>query len=287
MEVSYYPGCTLESSAAEYGESTEAVCQALGIELKELEDWSCCGASSAHITNDYLSIALPARDLEQAEKVGLDLVIPCAACFQRIKVAQKELSGEHSPDGISYRSKGNIEIKHLADFIWESLGPKTIEANVKKPLNGLKPVCYYGCLTTRPPKITDAKNPEDPQSMDEIMKSLGAEVRNWSYKTDCCGGSLVMPRRDILLRLIKKLFDMALEASANCIVVGCPMCHGNLDMRQKELSDETGKEYNLPIYYFTELMALAYGEPETDKWFGKHMVEAKGLLKENMLLSGG
>ena len=168
MEVSYYPGCSLEGTAKEYGQSTEAVCKTLGVELKELEDWTCCGAG--HIPNDYVSVALPAKDLEQAEKVGLDLVIPCAACFQRVKVAQKALSGENGPEGISYRSKGNIDIKHLADFLWESVGPKQIESKVKRPLTGLTPVCYYGCLTTRPPKITDAANPEDPRAMDEILQ---------------------------------------------------------------------------------------------------------------------
>jgi heterodisulfide reductase subunit B len=284
MEVSYYPGCSLKGMASDYSESAEAICETLGVELKELEDWTCCGASSAHITSDYLAVALPAKELEQAEKVGLDLVIPCAACYLRVKAAQKELSGNHQPEGISYRSKGNIQIKHLADFLSESVGTRQIEAKVKKPLKGLKPVCYYGCLTTRPPKMTDSTNPEDPQSMDEIMRALGADVKNWSYKTDCCGGSLVLPRLDILKRLIQKLFDMAQEAGADCIVVGCPMCHGNLDQRQSAVVEDTGKHYDLPIYYFTELMALAFGEPKVEKWVGKHLVEAKGLLQQRGLL---
>ena len=285
MEVSYYPGCSLEGTAIEYGRSTEAVCKTLGVALKELEDWSCCGASSAHVTNDYLSIALPAKDLEQAEKAGLDLVIPCAACYQRVKVAEKELSGDHRIEGIAYQCKGNIKIKHLADFIWDSVGEKQIVSKVKKPLKGLKPVCYYGCLTTRPPKITDAEDSEDPQSMDSIMKSLGADVKNWSYKTDCCGGSLQFTRLDIAKKLMERLLDMVQEAGADCIVVGCPMCHGNLDWRQKEIEEDTGKQYALPIYYFTELMGLAYGDPGLDGWLGKHMVESKGLLKERGLLS--
>lgn len=282
MEVSYYPGCSLEGTAREYGESTEAVCKTLGVKLKELDDWTCCGAG--HIPNEYVSIALPAKDLEQAENVGLDLVIPCAACFQRVKVAEKACSGEGNSEGVSYQSKGNIKIKHLADFLWESVGSREIEAKGKKPLKGLNPVCYYGCLTTRPPKITDAKNPEDPREMDEIMKVLGAEVKNWSYKTDCCGGGLVIPRTDIAKKLMEKLLDMALEAGADCIVVGCPMCQGNLDTRQKDIEDETGKQYNLPVYYFTELMGVAFGDGEAGTWLGRHSVESKALLQDKGLL---
>lgn len=284
MEVSYYPGCSLEGTAIEYGESTQAICRALGVHLKELPDWSCCGASSAHVTSDYLSVALPAKDLEQAEKIGLDLIIPCAACYQRVKVAEKELQSDHRPEGITFSPKGNIHIMHLADFIWDCVGEKQIVSRMKKKLEGLSPVCYYGCLTSRPPKITDAKNPDNPQSMDEIMLALGADVRNWSYKTDCCGGSLQFTRLDVAKRLMQKLFDMAIEAGANCIVVGCPMCHGNLDWRQKEIAEDSGNQYDLPIYYFTELMGLAYGEIDTMKWLGKHMVESKALLQSKGLL---
>ena len=176
--VSYYPGCSLDATGREYGESTEAIFETLGIELKELDDWSCCGASSAHVTSDSLSVALPVRNLEIADKAGLDLVVPCAACFQRLKFAEKELLAGKDIDGISRQYEGNFQIKHLVDFMWENVGEETINTKIKKPLKDLKPVCYYGCLTTRPPKITDARNPENPQSMDKLLKSLGADVKN-------------------------------------------------------------------------------------------------------------
>ncbi len=284
MKVSYYPGCSLDGTALEYNESLEAVARVLDIELQELPDWTCCGSSSAHVTNDELAVSLAGRNLIIADKIGQDLMVPCAACFQRLKSADKVLkSGKKIPE-IPYQYQGKFDIKHSADLIWEACGEKGITAKVKKSLEGLNPVCYYGCLTTRPPKITDAQNPEDPQAMDDIMKALGADVKNWSYKTDCCGGNLMLTHPELAKKLVKKLYDMALEAGADCIVVGCPMCQSNLDTRQTEIKQDNGQPYNLPIYYFTELMGLAFGDPSVEKWLNKHLTEAKSLLKQKGLL---
>jgi heterodisulfide reductase subunit B len=282
--VSYYPGCSLDGTAKEYNESTEAICETLGVELKELDDWSCCGSSSAHATSELLNVALPARNLSIADRAGLDLVVPCAACYSRLKYAEKALrAGEHV-EGITRPFEGKFKIRHLADFIWEDVGEETIAKKIKKPLTGLKPVCYYGCLTARPPKVTDARRPEDPQSMDRLMKALGAEVRPWSYKTDCCGGSLILTRPDIARALIQKLFDMAEEAGADCVVTACPMCFSNLDNRQKELSQRTGKEYKVPVFYFSELLGLAFGDPAAPKWLRRHLVDPRPFLKQKGLI---
>jgi heterodisulfide reductase subunit B2 len=284
MKISYYPGCSLEGSAIEYNQSLEVVAKILNIELGELPDWTCCGSSSAHISSDKLAISLAGRNLIIADKIGLDLMVPCAACYQRLKLADKELKAGKKLEGINYRYAGNFRILHSADMIWEKIGEKTIAGKVKKPLMGLNPVCYYGCLTTRPPKVTDSESPEDPQSMDEMMNVLGANVKNWSYKTDCCGGNLILTHPELAKKLVKKIFDMALEAGADCIVVGCPMCQSNLDTRQKEIFQENGRQYNLPIYYFTELMGLAFGCPDVDKWLNKHLTDAISLLKQKGLL---
>ncbi len=284
MKISYYPGCSLESTGIDYNLSLQTVAKLLDIELAELPDWTCCGSSSAHVMNDGLAVSLAGRNLVIADKIGLDLMVPCSACFQRLKAADKHLKEGQVIEGIQHQYQGIFNIKHSADLIWEACGEKSIAASVKKPLTGLNPVCYYGCLTTRPPKITDAVNPEDPQSMDEIMKALGAEVKNWSYKTDCCGGNLVLTHTELAKKLIKKLFDMAEEAGADCFVVGCPMCQSNLDTRQHEIFKDNGEKYNFPIYYFSELMALAYGDPSAEKCLSKHMTEAKALLKQKNLL---
>lgn len=285
MNVSYYPGCSLEGTAREYGESTEAVSRTLDIKLEELEDWNCCGAGSAHVTDDVLALTLPARDLQIADRMALDLVVPCAACFSRLKKAEKKLlAGGKDVEGLSGKYRGNINIKHLTSFVWEDIGEKKISEKVVKPLQGLNPVCYYGCLITRPPMITDTVDPDNPESMDNIMRTLGADVKNWSYKTDCCGADHALTMPATAWKLIQKLFDMAEEAGADSIVVGCPMCHSNLDSRQKAVSAEAGKKYNLPIFYFTELMGLAFGDASVGKWLARHMVDPRPLLREKGLI---
>ena len=212
MKVSYYPGCSLHSTGLEYGESTQEVCKILGIELEELPDWNCCGASSAHCTDEVLAIELATRNLVMAEEAGLDLVIPCAACFQRFKVAEKHITEGKEP-AIETPYQGKVPIKHLLDFLVEEENLKVIKEKIKKPLNGLKAVCYYGCLITRPPKVTDAKHHENPQAMDELLSLLGMEIYPWSYKTDCCGGSLMLSRPDIVAELSGKASPIS-EATA-------------------------------------------------------------------------
>jgi heterodisulfide reductase subunit B2 len=284
MKVSYYPGCSLEGTALEYNQSLEKISQKLDIELAELKDWTCCGASSAHVKNDKLAVGLAGRNLIIADKAGLDLMVPCAACFQRLKSAEKHLKAGETIEGLNYQYQGKFNIKHSADMIWEQVGEKKIAAPAKKSLAGLHPVCYYGCLTTRPPKVTDAVNPEDPQAMDNILNVLGADVKNWSYKTDCCGGNLMLTHTDLAKKLVKKLLDMAEEAGADCIVVGCPMCHSNLDTREPTILKENGQKYQLPIYYFSELMGVAYGEADVEKWLHKHFTDGKTLLQGKGLL---
>lgn len=280
MKVSYYPGCALHGTALEYDESTQALSRMLGVELCELPDWNCCGASSAHVTDDALALDLAARNLAIAEKQGMDLVIPCAACYGRVKAAEKEMlagRGTAAP-------KKDFRVLNLLEFIVTSGLSEKIRTLQKRPLKGLKVVCYYGCLLVRPPKVTGARNFENPEEMDRLMALLGAESIPWSYKTDCCGGSLVITRTDIVRRLTRKLFDKALQAGAEAIVVACPLCQSNLDSRQEEISGEAGKKYELPILYFTELIGLALGHRDARKWFKRHFVSPAKLLAAKGLI---
>ena len=276
MKVSYYPGCALHGTALEYDESTKAMSALLGVELGELPDWSCCGASSAHVTDESLAHRLVARNLAIAEKEGRDLVVPCAACYSRFKAGEKELAGEDK--------KLNFRILSLLEFLVEDGLMDRIKGMIKRPLTGLKMVSYYGCLLVRPPKVTGAKKYENPEEMDRILKLLGAEAIPWSYKTDCCGGSLVLTRTDIVRRLTRKLFDKALEAGAEAIAVACPLCQSNLDTRQEEISREAGKDYQIPILYISELIGLSLGHPDTGKWFKRHFVEPAKLLASKGLV---
>lgn len=281
-EVSYYPGCSLHGTAKEYDESIRGVAEILEVKLNELEDWTCCGATSAHSTDEELAINLASRNLSIAEKKNQELLVPCVACYNRFKVAEKEIK-EH-PEKTKFPYKGNIPIKYSLDFFCEDSILEEIKKRISKPLRGLRVVCYYGCLTVRPPDLTGIKLYENPQHMDYLMSLLGAEPIQWSYKTDCCGASLVLTRTDIVRKLSGKILSMAKEAEADCIVTGCPMCQANLDTRQDEIGKELGDHFEIPILYFTELIGLAIGHKDTKKWLGHHLTDpikvlnAKGLI---------
>ena len=283
MKVSYYPGCSLHSTGLEYGESTEEVCEILDIELDELSDWNCCGAGSAHTVDEVLAIELATRNLFTAEEAGMDLVIPCAACFQRFKVAEKHIREGKEPI-IDTPYQGKVPVKHLLDFLSEEENITAIKDKIEKPLTGLKAVCYYGCLITRPPDITDAKKYDNPQNMDNLLTLLGAETYSWSYKTDCCGGSLMLSRPDIVTELSGKLIQKAEEAGADCVVTACPLCQANLDTKQGMMSRNWGRKVHFPTFYFTELLGLALGSPKADSWLKKHIIDPRDLLKSKGLL---
>jgi heterodisulfide reductase subunit B len=283
VEVSYYPGCSLHGMAGEYDQSILAVCQTLGITLAELDDWNCCGASSAHFLDDELAVRLPARNLAIAERSGRELLVPCAACFHRLKHADKELR-ENAARWIDGPYEGKASIYHVNDFFDRPEWIEKVKQNVQRPLTGLAGVAYYGCLSQRPPKVTDASEPENPQSMDRLMRLIGMEVRPWSYKTDCCGASLPLSRPDLVRKLGGDLFEAAQEAGAECLVTDCPMCQSNLDTRQAEIEAERGVKYGLPVFYLTELMALAFAHEGAGRWWKKHFVDPRPLLGSKGLL---
>ena len=165
------------------------------------------------------------------------------------------------------------------------LAVSQIQAQVKQPLQGLSVVSYYGCMANRPPKITGAGQHENPQNMDTLLKTLGATVPDWSYKTDCCGASHTISRPDIVHTLVQRLYERALEAGAEAIVVSCQMCQANLDMPQAKIAALFQKKYDLPIYYFTELIGVAWQAPEASSWLTRHLVNPIPLLRKKSLIS--
>jgi heterodisulfide reductase subunit B len=286
----FYPGCTLHSTGVEFGASTELVCQALDLELVEIPDWNCCGASSAHSVDYNLFLALPARNLAQAQAVGLEeLAIPCAACFSRLAAADLALREDEGFRAeleavLGFAYEGRVRPRNLLDIVANDVSRAALRAPVVQPLAGLKVVSYYGCLLIRPPEYTGRwDDPEHPQSMDQVVDLLGAEAVPWSYGIDCCGGSLTLNRSDVVVHLVDKLVRAAHEAGAEALVTACPMCMANVDGRQlyrggAPLPRPAKPDYEpLPIFYFTELMALAYGLP-MKKVLGRHMVDPRPLL---------
>ncbi len=294
-QYAFYPGCTLHSTGVEFGVSTELVCDALGVQMTEIPDWNCCGASSAHSMDHALFLALPARNLAQAQKVDLsetgtlDLAIPCAACFSRLAAADLALRNDeafcaHIESLLDFQYDGRVRPRNLLDIFANDFSQKALTARLVKPLEGLKVVSYYGCLLIRPPEYTQRwDDPEHPQTMDYVLQLMGAQPVPWSYGVDCCGGSLTLNRSDVVVHLVDKLARAAIEAGADALVTACPMCMANVDGRQlyrggPPLPRPPKPDYEpLPIFYFTELMALAYGLP-LKKVLGKHLVSPKPLL---------
>jgi heterodisulfide reductase subunit B len=277
MEYSYYPGCSLEGSAQELNESFRSVSQKLGVTLFEIPDWTCCGASSAHMVDAYLEAALPARDLMTAERMGKDVVAPCAGCHVRMKAASKRILEEKELQA-RFPFKGEIKVLSGLEMLHQDEILSRIKTAAVKPLEGLRVVPYYGCLAVRPLEVVEPDNPENPMQMDHILQAIGAEVLSWPYKTDCCGGSMALTRTDLVLKLSRKILDMAVAVGADAIVTMCPMCQANLDTRQADISREAGKVYQVPILYVTELIGVACQSPGARQWFGKHIVSGESML---------
>lgn len=284
MKVSYYPGCSLEATARDYEESIRGVAAALDIELVEVPDWNCCGATAAHSLDHRVALNLGARNLAKAASGPQPTVVPCALCFNRLKTSQAELmedAGQVTDDiralGADYSA---VDVVELNSFLTSPRFVALAQKRQQVDISGLRPVCYYGCQGNRPPKITGRADYEQPQGIDRLLGELGVEVKDWSFRTDCCGASHSVARPDIVFRLVGNLYVRALEVGANCVVTGCQMCQANLDLYQSEIAKELGREIYLPVLYFTEVIGLALGEKKASRWLGRHMVGAKELLKE-------
>ena len=278
MKMSYYPGCTMEGTARDYAKSLEEVAKALEIELVELDDWNCCGASSAHSTNHGLDVRLSARNLSKAVDLGLDLVIPCPACFLRTRHADHALKQDAKKwDFDEYNP--SFDIMTLTTMMAKPEVLEKIKTQVKRPLEGMKVVCYYGCLANRPPQLTGARNFENPDTMDSILRALGAEAIQWSYKTECCGGSLTVAKPDIVRGRVEEIIEAARRAGAVALVADCAMCQANLESRQADLSKMKPGFEPLPVYFVTELAAATFAEAGGAKWNKGHLVNADVINK--------
>lgn len=284
-KLTYFPGCSAHGTSEEFDHTLQLVMKNLQVELEEIPDWNCCGATSAHAMTENLAMALPMRNLVLAEKLDNPVVgIPCASCYSRMKTARHEL--EAHPD-LAVRLKdiveegtyqGKVDVKSMLQYCYEDIGLETIKGLVKKPLTGLKLACYYGCLLTRPKDITQFDSPEYPMSMDRIVEALGATAVEFDYKTECCGASFSISNTEVVLDLSGKILEMAREAGAHAIVVACPLCQSNLDMRQPDIEKKQGVKYGIPVIYFTQLMALAFGYPVKDLYPAKHIVPIEPAL---------
>lgn len=282
--LTYYPGCSLRHSAREFDASTRLVLEAFGVGFVEVPDWTCCGSSPAHMTDHLLAQALAARNLRQAASVGEEMFAPCPSCYQREKDAEMELEAEPA-----FRAEVNalldrpyeqsVRVLTLPEVLLERVGEERIRQAIKTDLVLLKVVPYYGCLLGRPYQLVGECDDEQPMMMDRLLEAAGVEVRFWNYKTECCGASVGLPKREIHRRLSRRVLEQALQAGAEAIVVACPLCHQNLDLRQGQINAAFGTHFNVPILYLTQVIGLAIGISPEELLLQKHAVDPRPLIE--------
>ncbi len=284
--IAYYPGCSLDSTATEFDHTFRAVCDALDLELVEPHGWLCCGSSPAHTTDPVLAGYYSILNLSLVERMGMDqLVAPCLGCYQRFKAGAHEVAHDAElaakvADKIGYEYQGTVETFQTVDALLERVGIDGIHERVTRPLEGLKVASYYGCATTRPPKYTGSGSPENPTEMEEIVRALGAEPVDWSYKTDCCGGSLGISQTPMALELSAKVIRSARDSGADIMINACPLCQVNVESRQVQM--DLG--FEMPSLYITQLMTLAFGLGEQKAELNKNMIDPRPVLRERGIL---
>lgn len=276
MKYSYYPGCSLKGTAREYDESIIESAGLLGFELEELPEWSCCGASSAHSINHNVDVRLSERNLDIAAAQKMDLVIACAACYQRTRHADYELKRNPQSWGRDSYAPG-FEIVHLTSVLSSPEMLDKMRESLKFSLAGLKVAAYYGCLSMRPQKITGMPHHEQPNSMENIVEALGGEPVRWSHKNECCGAGLTVTKPEIVRGLVGDIVAAARRGGADIIVTDCPMCQANVESRQADLAAADKSFKTMPAYFTTELIAAALSADGVAKWAKQHLVEAGAL----------
>jgi len=285
-DVAYYPGCSLHGTSREFDESLRAVAAELGIGLTEIADWNCCGASSGHTTDHLLGVALPARNLALAEAQGFGTVLaPCAACYNRLSAARLAIATEEGLadqmlDVLGHAFANRVEVHNAVELLRDAsttIEQKVLAALAPNPLEGVKLAAYYGCLLVRPFEVCGYDDPEQPTSMDDVIKACGADDVDWDMKVECCGGAFSVSRTASVLRLGRAIIDNARSHGAEAIIVACPLCHSNLDLRQKAMA--LRGEEPMPILFVTQMVGLALGLAPVDLGLSRHFVDTAPLME--------
>ncbi len=276
MSFAYFPGCAASGTGRELHASTAAACEAYGVELREIPGWVCCGASAAHMTDGRLARALPAKSLGIARTMGIEgVVTACAACYNRLKIVEAEIEGDEAirrqcEEDAETDLSGSLEVLHALQLF----DAAAVRAKAE-PLRETRVACYYGCLLTRPASVSLDPDTVNPTRMDALVAACGLEPVEWPYRTECCGASMVLPRPESVERLASRLLDAAEKCGADAVVVACPLCHSNLDLKQPALR----RARPMPVYYITEVLAMALGAGLGRLELGRHTVAAPALTR--------
>jgi heterodisulfide reductase subunit B len=286
----YYPGCSMDGSGKAYGQSLDVVCDRLGINLEEIDDWNCCGAFEYFAISQQRAYSLVGRNLALAEAQrdgSSTLVAPCSACFLNLAKTDYTLRSDPAlaetvnialdAGGLHY-DPGSVEVRHLLEVIVREVGTDAVERAVTQPLHGLRVAPYLGCLVTRPDYDRHWSLREHPYEFDRLLTALGADVVDFPLRTDCCGGHMTQISPDTGLELIRRLVDAADRLQADVLATVCPMCQMNVDLYQAEMNHRFGTSYHMPILFFTQLMGLAFGAEPKQVGIGSEIVSARYAL---------
>jgi heterodisulfide reductase subunit B len=282
----YYPGCSAKSNSKHYEESILPVFKEIGMELEEMDDWNCCGATASLSVDETKAAAINGRNLSIAEKLGKNIIAPCAACYLTLRKSNQFLTSNTQKakkilkelKNMGYEYKGKVEVKHPLEIITNDIGLEKIKEKVKRPLTGLKVACYYGCQVVRP--YTDFDDPDYPMTLDKLMKALGADPVNYSAKTRCCGGSLTATLDEPGLRLNYILLKEAKRKGSDVITTICPLCLFNLEITQNRIIKKYKEDIKTPVLFFSQLMGLAFGMAKEDLGFSRSLIPLKALWEK-------
>ena len=287
----FYTGCSMESSAKAYYESVMAVCKPLGIGLKEIEDWNCCGATEYFSLDVMPAYALIARNLALAEEQAngnKTIVAACSACYLNLTKADHYMHDDKAfgrkinealAAGDLHYTPGSLDVRHLLDVIINEIGLDKVKEKVTKPLEGLRVAPYLGCMLSRPDYGKRYSDTEHPDELDNLLIALGAEVVDFPLKTHCCGGHMTQIGPETAFEMIHQLISTADQCKADVIATVCPMCQMNLDAFQGQMNGYFKTNYKMPVLFFTQLMGLAFGENPESLGFGSEFVSAHKAMK--------
>lgn len=287
MKIPYYPGCTLYTKAKPLNDSLHASFAGLGVELNELAHWYCCGTTFTLARDNRMSLIAPVRILAKAQKEGDQLIVPCSVCYNTLKRANHILKEDKETlDIINEHLEESYEVSeevvHPLEFLVKNAS--LLKDKIKKDLAGMKVGCYYGCLLLRPQEELQFDDPESPSIFENFVRELGAAPVDFSFKVECCGSYLVVNSPDAAVDASYRLIKNARGNGAEALVTSCPLCHYNLDALQQKIKKAHPEFKEMPVFYFSQLLALALGVEEKDLGLVQNKVSPASLLKEYNLL---
>lgn len=284
MDYAYYPGCSLETAASPYDKSVREVFRALGINLHEIEDWNCCGATMYMSVNNTVAYSISARNLAIAQKMGMDVCAPCSSCFTILRKTNRYINWDPkerdrinqalAAANLTYDKP--VDVRHPLDILVNDIGLDTIKSKIVNSLETLKVAPYYGCQIVRPYGYFD--DVDDPVTMDMLLQALGAEVTHFPGKVRCCGGMLMTTEENIALKLNLGLLQAAVDNGAEMIATACPLCQMNLEAYQDKINQAFSRNFRIPVVYFTHLVGVALGVSPAKMGLDKLLVSPEKLL---------